>query len=74
MVVGLARIKGGGPLVNVSKQQLHDDMLMAWKEIMLRIEIIIHNHTALHIDKLRLGMKIACWNLMADQIIIPCEP
>ena len=50
--MGLARIKGGGPLVNVSKQQLHEDMMLAWKEKLLRIEIIIHNHTILHIDKL----------------------
>ena len=59
-MVGLARINGGGPLVNVSKQQLHDDMLMAWKEKLIRIDIVIHNHTILHIDKLILGMNIAC--------------
>jgi len=58
---------------NSASNNSHDDMLTAWKEKLLRIEIIIHNHTTLHIDKLTLGMKIACWKLMADQIICPCD-
>ena len=44
---------------NSASNSSHDDMLTAWKENMLRIEIIIHNHTILHIDKLTLGMTIA---------------